>query len=113
MSEHITHEVYVASVRKQVVDIAESMLSGKRSFLEGARLLSSLRHEAAVYDDDADFMVFVAIDSETDSLPIGAVRQYWSSEALEKLDTEIIEAELSAKRLGGDACESLILRFHV
>lgn len=113
MSEHITHEVYVSSVRKQVVDIAKSILNGKMSFVEGARLLSSLRPEAAVHDEDADFMVFAAIDSETDSLPIGTVRQYWSNDALEKLDTEIIEAELSAKRLGGDACESLILRFHV
>lgn len=113
MSEYITHEAYVASVRKLVGDTAQSMLSGKLSFLEGARSLSSLRHEAAILHDDADFMVFVAISSETDVLPIGKVRQFWSHDALEKLDTEIIEAELWAKKLGGDACESLIRRFHV
>jgi len=44
-------------------------------------------------------MVFAAIDSETDYLPIGTVRQYLSNDAVEKLDTEIIEAELSAKTL--------------
>lgn len=54
MSEHITHEVYVSSVRKQVVDIAKSILNRKMSFFEGARLLSSLRHEAPVHDYDAD-----------------------------------------------------------
>jgi len=85
MSEYITQEVYVASVRKQVVETAQSMLSGKLSFLEGARLLYGLRHDAAVRDDDADFMAFVVINSETDALPIGTVRQYWSHDALEKL----------------------------
>lgn len=113
MSKHITHEAYVASVRKRVVDTAQAMLDGKLSFLEGARLLSSLRHEADVGNDDADFMAFVVIDSETDALPIGMVRQYWANDALEKFATEIIEAELWAKKLGGDACESLVRRFHV
>lgn len=113
MSEHITNEGYVKSVRKRVVDTAKSMLDGQLSFLEGARALSSLRHEAAVRDDDPDFMAFVAIDSETDELPIGAVRQHWSKEALDKLDYECKDAEIWAKKFGTEACESLIKRFYV
>lgn len=113
MSKHITHAAYILSVRKRVVDTARSMLDGKLSFLEGARLLSSLRHEADVRGDDADFLTFVVIDSETDALPIGMVRQFWSQHALENLATEIVEAELWAKELGGLACESLVRRFDV
>jgi len=33
------------------------------------------------------------IDSETDTLPLGEVRQYWNAEALERKDREIAEAE--------------------
>jgi hypothetical protein len=113
MSEYITHESYVASVRKRVVETAQSMLDGQLNFLEGARMLSDLRNEAAVRDDDSDFMTFVAIDSETDDLPIGAVRQHWSKEVLDKLDPEYKEAEVWAKKFGSEACESLIRRFHV
>jgi xanthine/CO dehydrogenase XdhC/CoxF family maturation factor len=113
MSEHITNESYVASVRMGVVDTARLMLGGQLNFLEGARVLSSLRHEAAVRDDDPDFMTFVVIDSETDDPPIGTVRQHWSKEALEKLESECKDAEVWAKKIGTEACESLIRRFHV
>lgn len=113
MPEHITNESYVASVRMRVVDTARLMLGGQLNFLEGARVLSSLRHEAAVRDNDPDFMALVAIDSETDALPIGAVRQYWSKEALEKLESECKDAEVWARKFGTEACESLIRRFHV
>ena len=60
-----------------------------------------------------DFMAFVAIDSETDDLPIGDVRKYWSKEALDKLDPEIKKAEEWAKNFGLKECESLVRRFHV
>ena len=113
MSEYITNESYVASIRKRVVDTARSMLNGDLNFLEGARNLVDLRHEAAVRDDDADFMVFVAIDSETDDLPTGAARQQWPLDVLEKLDPEYKKAEAWAKEFGSQACESLIRRFHV
>ncbi len=113
MSEYITNESYVATVRERVVATARSMVDGSFSFLEGARTLSALRHDAAVREDDSDFMTFVAIDSETDDLPIGAIRQHWSQEALDKLDPEIKEAEEWARKVGLEACESLIRRFHV
>ena len=113
MSEHITNQQYVAVVRKCVVETACSMLNGDVSFLDGTRTLVSLRHEAAVRDDDCDFMALVAIDSDTDDLPLGHVREHWSQESLEKLIPEIKKAEEWAKKFGSDACESLIRRFHV
>lgn len=111
MSEHISHEQYVNSVREQVVRTARAMLGGQLSYLEGTRTLVALRHEAAVKDDDADLMVFVAIDSETDALPIGHVREHWDKEALARLEPEIRAAEAWAKKFGADACAALIGRF--
>lgn len=113
MSEHMSHEEYVATVRVRAAETARSMIDGNLSFLEGARVLSSLRHDAEVSDGDDDFMAFVVIDSETDDIPIGEVRQHWSIDALNKLDPEIKEAEEWARGVGFEACQSLVRRFHV
>jgi hypothetical protein len=54
--------------------------------------LSPLRHELES-ELAGVLLVFTAIDSETDTLPIGEVRQHWSREALERKEPEISEAE--------------------
>ena len=87
------------------------MLDGKLSCLFGARRLAALRDEVDVAGGDADLLTFVEIDSETDALPLGEVRQYWSAEALAKLEPEIQSAEAWAARGGSEACRSLIARF--
>jgi hypothetical protein len=112
MSEHITNESYVANIRAEVVDVARRMLSGELEYLDGARRLAGLRHEAAVREDDPDFMAFVAIDSETDEFPIGRVRSEWPDDVLQKLQPEIDEATAWARQFGDAACESLIRRFY-
>ena len=112
MRTGMTHEEYVASVRAQVAALALEMLDGRISFLEGSIELSSLRFEAEVDEHDEDFMAFVAIASETDSLPIGKSREYWSAEALERHKPAIEKATEWAKQFGIPACQSLIRRFH-
>lgn len=87
------------------------MLDGRLSFLIGSRRLAALRHETDTAADDTDFMVFVAIDSETDALPLGAVREHWDQSALARLEPEIKKAEYWASTVGADACRSLIARF--
>jgi len=111
MSESINDEQQVSIIRQRIVDTAQRMLKGSLSGIEGARILASLRHEAAVREDDPDFMVFVAIASETDDFPADAARQYWSTEALEKLDPTYHQAEKWALDYGKKACESLVHRF--
>ncbi|RZI41151.1 DUF2489 domain-containing protein [Herbaspirillum sp. HC18] len=113
MSEHITHEEYVASVRRRVVETAKRMLSGEVSFLDGAITLTGLRFDAGVREDDSDFLKFVGIDSETHNYPMGEARQRWANEVLDKLQPEIDSLEVWAKKIGQEACESLIRRFHV
>jgi hypothetical protein len=87
------------------------MLDGQLGFLIGSRRLAALRHEIDTAANDADFLVFVAIDSETDALPLGAVREHWDQGALARLNPEIEEAEHWAFTVGADACKSLIARF--
>lgn len=98
-------------MRRQVVSAAQAMLDGQLSFLIGSRRLAALRHETDTAADDADFLIFVAIDSETDALPLGAVREHWDPGALAGLEPEIEEAENWASIVAADACRSLIARF--
>jgi hypothetical protein len=87
------------------------MLDGQLSVLIGARRLAILYYETDIAADDVDFLMFVAIDSETDSLPLGAVREHWDQSALARLESQIKQAELWASNVGNNACRSLIARF--
>ena len=42
---------------------------------------------------DKDFAVFVAVASESDSLPVGKVRALWTPAALREKDGEIVSLE--------------------
>jgi len=112
MSNGITHEQFVTSVRSRVAVIAHGMLNDEVNFLEGAIELASLRNEADVELNDPDFMAFVVIASETDGLPIGTSREVWSKEAFAKHQPEIDAAIVWAKNMGLAACQSLVRRFH-
>ncbi|WLI89485.1 DUF2489 domain-containing protein [Massilia sp. R2A-15] len=111
MPEYLSHSDYVNSKRRQVVETAQAMLDGQLCYLIGSRRLSALRHEVDIANSDADFLIFVGIDSDTDALPLGEVRRHWSAEALAKLEPEIQSAEAWAAKVGSEACRSLIARF--
>src|SRR5260221_14460885 len=113
MAERMTHGEYVSGVRSQIVEIAHRLLNEKLSFLEGARQICSLRKDAEVPERDGDFDAFTVIESETDALPIGSVRQHWSEMALKDLEPEIEKAERWAREIGTGACHALIHRFRV
>src|SRR5258708_27687435 len=63
------------AARARAVRVALDALAGDMSPILAARELASLRSSVKVDDDDPDFLRFVAIDSETDALPLGAVRR--------------------------------------
>ncbi len=96
MSKKLSHDQYVLSVRQQIAETAQAMLDGELIYLLVARKLVMLRHEAET--DVADFMEFVSIDSETDDLPLGAVREFWDKSALVKLQPQIDEAAAWEKK---------------
>ena len=111
MPEHLSHSEYVALQRRRVAEIAAQMLTGNVGMIEGARLLGGLHHEVEVGEDDPDFLMFVAIDSETDHLPVGQERQLWAPESLARKDFELGRAEGLAREDAAEACRNLVRRF--
>ena len=65
---------------------------GKPGVLEAVRALVSLAHTDAVSDVE-DRKLIIGIESETDHLPVGEVRNLWASSALNEKDVEIARAE--------------------
>ena len=111
-----------AYLRGKVVAICEAILQEKIGAIAGSRILNKLEIELLHHDTvgsftrDEDFSVFVAIDSETDHLPVDFERhnwstEAWSTEALERKDQEITKAEQWARELAFPACKKLIERF--
>jgi len=107
----IKHEEYVQSVRKRIVGIARQMLDGSLPYLEGAIRLDTLLAEAGLSDNDPDLTAFKLVASEVDHLPIGAVREHWSEEALKKIGSDIERATTWARETTIEECRSLIARF--
>jgi hypothetical protein len=60
---------------------------------------------------DPDFVVFGAVASEVDDLPLGPVRAQWSADALAKADIEIARYTQESKDQVLAACRSIINRF--
>ncbi|HVR64908.1 MAG TPA: DUF2489 domain-containing protein [Polyangia bacterium] len=104
-------ETEIQAARAEVVNLARRVLSGDLSILLAARELSRLRFSVGGDEWDPDFIQFVAIDSETDHLPVGQARQHWASEALVEKDEEIARAEAWARDGGLTACQRLLDRF--
>ena len=98
------------AVRK-VVEIAQAMIDSRLGVVEGSRLLAGLRFEVCEEDFDPDFLPFVGIDSETDHLPLGKVREHWDPTALAEKDAELEKAETFDRDTALAACRALLIRF--
>ena len=102
----------VQYARRRVAALAQDVLDGRLSILLAAQELSRLQRDADVPDDDEDFVAFVAIDSETDHLPVAPrVRPLWDPAALKVKDEAIARAETWARDFGLEACRNLVSRF--
>jgi hypothetical protein len=86
---------YRTLVRSQLRQLAEQLLRGDIGVIAAARALSHFRYvvEADWPEMGDALLAFVVIDSETDALPIGKVREMWhpSTAALE--DRKVAAAE--------------------
>ncbi|MBB5457195.1 DUF2489 domain-containing protein [Paraburkholderia sp. Cpub6] len=98
--------------RRRLVAVAQAMLDGNLSVLEGAAQLLALKNQLdGIADRDPDFDVFVVIRSETDHLPFEAQRSQWLSEALAHLESEFKSSQEWASSFAPQACIDLIARF--
>ena len=108
----MSHEEYVEKKRQRASEVASGMLDGSVHYLEGAIELSSLRFEVGLPEDDQDFLAFTGVSSEVDHLPIGAPRQHWSKEALDRHEPEIQKSIKWAKEISLSECKSIVERFN-
>lgn len=100
------------NARKHLVLTAQAMLSGEKSFFEGAKVVCELRPLISnVTNTDSDFNIFMTIYSETDHLPYESQRHLWSADALQKLELEFQKTEIWAASFASDACKNLMTRF--
>lgn len=86
------------------------MLNGDLSFFEGAIQVCSLRFSVGIPEFDPDLLVFVAIETETDHLPLSHVQHRWSNDALQRRQPEFEKTENWAKEVANQACQNLIKR---
>jgi hypothetical protein len=98
--------------RQAAVEYATAILDGQLGVLEGCKRLSHLAHVlVANWVDDEDFVLFGGVADESDALPTGTARQYWSAEALEREDREIARYEAVVRDKVFAACRSVLARF--
>ena len=89
------------------LEIVQDVLDGKKSILEAAvGLLSLLQVKPSLASRD-DFNLIRAIESETDDLPIGRIREHWHPDALTEKDREIERLEGLWREQMLAACERI------
>jgi hypothetical protein len=98
---------HIAAIREkvklQILAIARGMLSRHIGVAEGSIYLSSLVHNLEpAWSDKAK--AFLAVASETDDLPLGPVRQHWTSDALARKDHELADYEARIREHVLNAC---------
>lgn len=97
----------------EVVSAAEALEIGEINFVEGVRRIAGLRALVSQLDHDPDFMLFVAIDSESDHLPGVEQREHCAPEWLDQCDREARELETFWIAQVRTACAALVTRFSV
>jgi hypothetical protein len=110
MTSQIYNEEHRQFLSRMIVAAAQSILSGELGVVAGARQLCGLGHQVGA-GHDPDFIVFIGIDSESDHLPIGEVRQRWNPDALLAKDAGLADYETRVRERAFAACRSLIEKY--
>ena len=95
------------SERQRVREIAQEVLDRRTTILEAVRKLYPLAHTDAIANE-GDRTLVIAIESETDDLPIGEVRKLWAPYALEAKDAEVARCEELWKPQFLEACKRIL-----
>jgi len=94
------------SERQRAKEVAAAVLDGRTTVLAAVRELYPLAHTDAIADEE-DRTLVIAIESETDALPVGEVRKLWATDALEAKDAEIASAEELYRAQFLEACKRI------
>jgi hypothetical protein len=102
---------YKESQRLAAGETAKAFIEGRIGLIEGCRKLNGLAFDLVPHwAEDQDFVVFGAVASQTDELPVGSARQYWDALALKREDARIADAESQCREQGLTACRRLLER---
>ena len=91
--------------------IAQDILEGSISLIEGSRQLSALALAHAPKPLDEDFSPFLTFDDRTCEFPVGEFRRFWAPEALAAKDTQVAQVEAEFREILLAACRRLVIRF--
>lgn len=95
---------------RRIAELTQAMLAGSVHYLRGAIELAALRHEVGAYANDPDFIVFVAILAEIESLPEDMVQRLYANQPLPDCE-QLSQSEQWARELSLSQCESLMQRY--
>jgi hypothetical protein len=106
----VTNEHHWRENCLEVVHCCRDLLEGRLGVIEAARLLRELAFRLRA-EEDPDFMLFRFLDSESDALPVGPQREYWSASALEREDAKIAAFEANWQSRASLAATNLAARY--
>ena len=104
------NETHVASARAAVANAAKGLRSGELPFIKAVRAISAQRFCVPGALDSADFLLFAAIDSETDHLPAKHMRAQCSASWLQACDREAAEVAAMHADAAHSACDRILLQ---
>jgi hypothetical protein len=90
---------------------AQAMLDGTLHYLQGAIELERLRHLIGAYENDPDFMAFVGVMAEINSLKLDTEAADWIVRASEPQQRAIAESVAWAKAVSWSQCQALAERY--
>jgi Protein of unknown function (DUF2489) len=101
----------VAALNGEIAHAASALLARQLPFLDGVRRLNALGHEVSRTGHDADFVIFVVVDSDTDHIPNVGARAMCAQTWLDQCDNEVKEVEEFYGKEVDAARKKLIERF--
>jgi len=97
---------------KRAGQVARAMLDGSMHYLIGALELEQLRHEIGAYENDPDFMPFVAVKMDVESID-NIDQLLLDLDHLSSEEGDIIEASVNwAKSISLTQCQALADRYN-
>jgi hypothetical protein len=91
---------------RELLEVLDLLISGDLGATEGCRLVWNLRHELG-QSGNRLFDPFAGVYSETDSFPLGEVRNHWSTEGLKRADEKRAAVERHYSPIVTRASEAL------
>jgi len=95
---------------RSVSTACSDYLAGTLGLIEASRQLTSCAHRLRE-DRNPEFTFFIAVESETDHLPVGEFRKEWAADSLQTKDEEINSIEVFYRLDAVDSATSLLKRF--